>query len=113
MVCCDEFHKELIKMDFLNCFECNEELIGYKQKKFVCCNAMDIVNDINHVCRSCGTVSGYEHLRDSTLSMKVNRVVSYHRSYYLKRIEPVSYSNEDIGVVPINRVDTIVRLLRR
>jgi len=59
--CGNVIHEEMIKMDYINCPFCDEELQQPTIKIVSCCEKQDMINNKGtNVCRNCGTVSGYD-----------------------------------------------------
>ena len=94
MNCNIELHKSLIELGDIVCPFCNNKLDSnekpqdYLVKYDSCCDRQDIINDNSMiVCRTCGTVQGYEVVKEYIdfyeNRHKLKRKSYYHREYHI------------------------------
>ena len=94
MNCDIELHEGLIELGDIVCPFCNNELDSnekprdYLVKYDSCCDRQDIINDNSMiVCRTCGTVQGYEVAKEYIdfyeNRHKLKRKSYYHRKYHI------------------------------
>ena len=94
MNCNIELHKSLIELGDIVCPFCNNKLDSnekpqdYLVKYDSCCDRQDIINDNSMiVCRTCGTVQGYEVVKEYidfySEKHKLRRKSYYHREYHI------------------------------
>jgi len=59
--CGNVVHEEMIKMDYIDCPFCGEELQQPTTINIPCCEKQDMINNKGtNVCRNCGTVNSYD-----------------------------------------------------
>ncbi len=92
MNCYSILHYELIDSCEISCLFCTEKLqdCSVKNENY-CCGNIDLIKDnAKNVCRSCGSVHGYDFAYENIdfyeNMYKIRRKSIYHRKYHIENI---------------------------
>ena len=89
MNCNIDLHNEILESGELTCPFCNESLDKPKiNHNYLCCESENIINDNGKiVCSNCGTLQGYEYVKEyidfHKNYHKMKRKSVYHRKYHI------------------------------
>ena len=106
----------MIKMEYIDCPFCDQELKQPTIKTISCCEKQDTINNKSkNVCRNCGTVSGYdiasEYIDFRENKYKIVKKSVYQRKYHLENVlnDITSKNWWQLSVNNKNRIHDIFR----